>query len=96
MTEFKVADDALNANLIKLAREGIPSTEHKPAVVRRDVELLCEKKLLGLETPESLLQTAWFNIILHFEKRGRENMRDDGWRYSNPQIKHRLRLHPTS
>lgn len=52
--EFKVADDAMNAHLIEPDREGkIRSMKHKPALVRRDVELLHEKKLLGLETPES-------------------------------------------
>ena len=75
--EFKPANDALNAHLVELAREGrISSTKHKPALIPQDVEILYEKKQLGLETPESLLQTAWFNIMLHFGKRGRENMRE--------------------
>lgn len=74
--DFKPANEVLNAHLVELAREGkISSTKHKPAMVARDVEILYEKKQLGLETPESLLQTAWFNIMLHFGKRGRENMR---------------------
>lgn len=80
--EFKVADDAMNAHLIEPDREGkIRSMKHKPALVPRDVELLHEKKLLGLETPESLLQTAWFNIVFHF---------------GNPQIKQRPRMHHKS
>ena len=75
--EFKPANDALNAHLVKLAREGrISSAKHKPAMISRDVEILHEKKQLGLETPQSLLQTAWFNIMLYFGKRGRENMRE--------------------
>lgn len=79
--EFKVTDDALNAHLIELDREGkILSMKHKPALVHRDVELFYEKKLFGLETPESLRQTAWFNIMLHF---------------GNPQIKHWSRVHHT-
>jgi len=45
-------------------------------LIPQDVEILCEKKQLGLETPESLLQTAWFNITLHFGKRERENIRE--------------------
>ena len=74
--DFKPANEALNAHLVKLACEGkISSTKHKPALIPQDVEILYEKKQLGLETPESLLQTAWFNIMLHFGKRRRENMR---------------------
>ena len=58
--EFKPANDALNAHLVELAREGkISSMKHKLAMIPRDVEILYEKKQLGLETPESLLQTAW-------------------------------------
>ena len=75
--DFKPANEALNAHLVELAREGkISSTKHKPALIPQDVEILYEKKQLGLETPESLFQTAWFNIMLHFGKRGRENMRE--------------------
>ena len=69
--EFKPANDALNAHLVKLAREGrISSAKHKPAMIPRDVEILHEKKQLGLETPQSLLQTAWFNIMLYFANAG--------------------------
>ena len=72
--EFKPANDALNAHLVELAREGkISSTKHKPALIPQDVDILYEKKQLGLETPERLPQTAWFNFRLHFGKRGREN-----------------------
>ena len=75
--EFKPANDALNAHLVELARQGkISSTKHKAAMVPEDVQILYDKKQLGLETPESLLQTAWFNIMLHFGKRGRENQRE--------------------
>ena len=75
--EFKPANDALNAHLVELARQGkISSTKHKAAMVPEDVQILYDKKQLGLETPESLLKTAWFNIMLHFGKRGRENQRE--------------------
>ena len=63
--------------MVKLAREGkISSTKHKPELIPQDVEILYEKKQLRLETLESLLQTTWFNIILHFGKHRRENLRD--------------------
>ena len=45
-------------------------------MIPQHVEIFYEKKQLGLETPESLMQTAWFNIMLHFGKRGQENMRE--------------------
>ena len=74
--EFKPANDVLTAHLVKLAREGkISSTKHKPALIPQDVKIFYQKKQLGLETPESLIETAWFNIMLHSGKHGRENMR---------------------
>ena len=74
--EFKPANDALNAHLVELTRKGkISSTKHKLALIPQDVKIFNEKMQPGLETPESLMQTAWFNIMLHFGKRGREKMR---------------------
>ena len=47
-SEFKPANDALNAHLVELACEGkISSTKHKPALIPQDVEILYEKKQLG-------------------------------------------------
>ena len=39
------------------------------------MEALYEAGQLGLETPESLVNTTWFYVILYFGKRGRENQR---------------------
>jgi len=33
-------------------------------------------KQLGNDTPESLVQTAWFYLMLYFGRRGRENQRN--------------------
>ena len=74
--ESKPANDVLTAHLVELAREGkLASTKHKPALIPQDVEIFYQKKQLGLETPENLIETAWFNIMLHSGKHGRENMR---------------------
>ena len=54
----------------------LSSTKHKPALGRDDVEQLFAGKQLGTDTPENLLQTAWFYVMLYFGKRGRENQRN--------------------
>lgn len=72
-TEFKPANDTLYAHLVELACEGkTSSTKHKPVLIPQDVAILYERKQLGLETPERLLQIVWFNIMLHFGKCRRE------------------------
>ena len=52
------------------------TTRFKQALEREDVEQLFTAKQLGNRTPESLVQTAWFYLMLYFGKRGRENQRN--------------------
>lgn len=74
---FTPANEALDSHLKSLAKTGvISSTKHKPALAREDVEKLFTAKQLGNDNPESLLQTAWFYLMLYFGRRGRENQRN--------------------
>ena len=73
---FKPANEALDASLKDLARQGlISSTKHKRPISSEDLEALYAANQLGLNPPESLVNTAWFYIILYVGKRGRENQR---------------------
>ncbi len=74
---FTPANEALDSHLKSLAKTGVlSSTKHKPAIEREHLEQLFAAKQLGNDTPESLLQTAWFYLMLYFGKRGRENQRN--------------------
>ena len=74
---FVPSNEALDSHLKSLAKTGVlSSTKHKQALEREDVEQLFTAKQLGNDTPESLLQTAWFYLMLYFGKRGRENQRN--------------------
>ena len=72
--------EALDSHLKSLAKTGVlSSTKHKQALEREDVEQLFTAKQLGNDdTPESLVQTAWFYLMLYFGKRGRENQINKG------------------
>ena len=73
---FKPANEALDASLKDLARQGlISSTKHKRPISNEDLEALYAANQLGVNTPESLVNTAWFYTILYFGKRDRENQR---------------------
>ena len=73
---FKPANEALDASLKDLARQGlISSTKHKRPISNEDLEALYAANQLGVNTPESLVNTAWFYTILYFGRRGRENQR---------------------
>lgn len=74
---FVPSNEALDSHLKSLAKTGVlSSTKHKQALEREDVEQLFTAKQLGNDTPESLLQTAWFYLMLYFGRRGRENQRN--------------------
>ena len=72
----KPANEALDASLKDLARQGlISSTKHKRPISNEDLVALYAANQLGVNTPESLVNTAWFYTILYFGRRGRENQR---------------------
>ncbi len=74
---FAPANEALDSHLKRLAKTGVlSSTKHKPALEREDVEQLFAARQLGNDTPESVLQSAWFYLMLYFGRRGRENQRN--------------------
>ena len=67
---FKLANEAL-------ARQGLISfTKHKRPISSEDLEVPYVANQLGLNPPESFANSTWFNIILYFGKRGRENQRE--------------------
>ena len=74
---FKLANEALNPSLKDLARQGLISfTKHKRPISSEDLEVLYAANQLGLNSPESFANSAWFNTILYFGKTGRENQRE--------------------
>ena len=73
---FKLANEALNPSLKDLARQELISfTKHTRPISSEDLEILYAANQLGLNPPESFANSAWFNTILYFAKRGRENQR---------------------
>ena len=74
---LKLANEALNPLLKDLARQGLISfTKHKRPISSEDLEVLYAANQLGLNPPEIFANSAWFNTILYFGKRGRENQRE--------------------
>ena len=64
-------------SLKDLARQGLISfTKHKRPISSEDLEVLYAANQLGLNPPESFANSAWFNTILYFGKRGCENQRE--------------------
>ena len=76
---IQAANEALDPSLKDLARQGLISfttqPAHKRSISSKDLVVLYAANQLGLNAPESFANSAWFNTILYFGKRGRENQR---------------------
>ena len=72
---FKAANKSLNAKLKLIKSEGQGKVHHHSSISAEDIKKCYETKVFGDETPLSLLRVNWFNISLHFCRRGRENQR---------------------
>jgi hypothetical protein len=73
--KFKAANKSLNAKLKLIKAQGQGKVHHHPSISAEDIKKCYETKVFGDESPLSLLRVNWFNISLHFCRRGRENQR---------------------
>ena len=72
---FKIANKSLSAKLKQLKAQGFAKVQHHPSISPKDIQKCYETKVFSDDTPISLLRVNWFNISLHFCRRGRENLR---------------------
>ncbi|XP_021364170.1 uncharacterized protein LOC110457290 [Mizuhopecten yessoensis] len=89
--EFSKSKRAFQAMLVELKRQGLGGIEHHPPIDKVDLEKLYSSFILN--DHESLQCKVFVDIMLHFGRRGRENIRDlkksdfatttdaEGWRY---------------
>ena len=64
-----------------LKRKGMGNKPYASAALsEEDVQVLFEKDLLGSSTAEALLNTVWFNNIIHFGLLGCKGHRQMCWR----------------
>ena len=68
---FNLTRDAISAKQKVLKKQGKGNKPKKSQPLTDDeINMLYQKKLLGESTPESLLNTDWFNNTVHFGLRG--------------------------
>lgn len=75
-SEFNSANNVFLATLKKLKKEGKDATESHPAISPVDMQKLKKSKVLNTNTPDGLIRTVWFNIQIHFARRGRKGQRE--------------------
>ncbi|CAH3030507.1 unnamed protein product, partial [Porites evermanni] len=70
-TDFKKTRGAWKAKQKQLKRHGLANRPNVTTALTDDeIEILFEKKLLALSSPQALLNTVWLNNMIHFGLRG--------------------------
>ena len=78
--EFRKTRETLVAKQKELKKAGKGNkTKSTRALTDEEVDILYGKELLGLSSPESLLNTLWLNNTQHFGLRGCQEHRDMTW-----------------
>ena len=62
------------AKRVDLKQQGPAKVEHKPPICEEDLKKLYESTAFGLNAPEKLQNKVFFEVVLHFCRRGRQNL----------------------
>ncbi|XP_051467020.1 activating transcription factor 7-interacting protein 1 isoform X2 [Apus apus] len=74
--EFASANMVFVSVLKMLRMQGKDETHHYPPITAEDLRKIKQSGVLGLHSPLALVNKVWFDLQLHFAKRGREILRD--------------------
>ncbi|KAM9635305.1 activating transcription factor 7-interacting protein 1 isoform 4-T4 [Morphnus guianensis] len=74
--EFASANTVFVSVLKMLRMQGKDETHHHPPIAAEDLRKIKQSGVLGLHSPLALVNKVWFDLQLHFAKRGREILRD--------------------
>ncbi|CAM5084006.1 unnamed protein product, partial [Eretmochelys imbricata] len=74
--EFSSANMVFVSVLKMLRMQGKDETHHHPPIAAEDLRKIKLSGVLGLHSPLALVNKVWFDLQLHFSKRGREILRD--------------------
>ncbi|XP_071891838.1 activating transcription factor 7-interacting protein 1 isoform X9 [Anas platyrhynchos] len=74
--EFASANMVFVSVLKMLRMQGKDETHHHPPIAAEDLRKIKQSGVLGLHSPLALVNKVWFDLQLHFAKRGREILRD--------------------
>ena len=87
--EFDEANSVYEAQCVALKKRGLAKTEHKPPIADEDIKRLYESGVFNTDSPTTLQNKVFFEIMLFFCRRGRQNLRelkrDDFAIKTNPQ-----------
>ena len=75
-TVFCEANKVFLAKCVDLKRQGLAKVVHKPAILENDLRKLYECGVFSLVDPKTLQNKVFFEIMLFYCRRGRQNLRE--------------------
>ena len=73
-TEFNEANRIYEAQCVELKKQGLAKIEHKPPIADEDIKKLYRSGVFNTENPTTLQNKVFFEIVLFFCRRGRQNL----------------------
>ena len=73
--EFNEANKVFTAQCVQLKKDGQAKVQHKPPILDDDLKKLYESGVFNPDHPKTLLNKVFFEIMLCFCRRGRQNLR---------------------
>ena len=73
--DFAKANKNFQAECVQMKKDGLARVDHKPAISDGDMKKLYESGVFSTETPKTLLNKVFFDVVLCFCRRGRQNLR---------------------
>ena len=74
-SEFTDANKVFGAKCVDLKRQGLAKVEHKPPICEEDLKKVYESGVFCLNDPEKLQNKVFFEVMLYFCRRGKQNLR---------------------
>ena len=75
-SDFAEANAVFQGVISELKREGKAQTQHKPPISNDDIKKLYQSGLFSLIQPETLQNKVFFEVMLFFCRRRRQNVRE--------------------
>ena len=73
--EFSEANKVFATKCVHLKKDGQAKVQHKPPIADADLKKVYKSGVFGTGHPKSLLNKVFFEIMLCFCHRGRQNLR---------------------
>lgn len=68
--EFTTSNNVFSGLIKFLRRAGHNKTDYRPVITDEDLIILRNSEAINPNTPRGLVNKVWFNIQLHFGRRG--------------------------